>query len=156
MWGMKPSSFKDLKQALSGSSEWASLRRAWEESDSLLGLLKNKLPATLAAQVTQIRRSDPDKGIRGSQITVVARTSAAAAKLRLALADWPKELQTQGWGVQKLSVTAQRIQDIDPPAHTLKPRQPIPPQAKQAFTNLSSEIPNEALRKALSRIAKPR
>lgn len=156
MWGMKASSFKDLKQALSDSAEWTSLRRAWEESDSLLGLLKTKLPATLAAQVTQVRRSDPDKGLRGSQITVVARTSAAAAKLRLALADWPLELQAKGWGIQKLAVTAQRIQDIGPPTHTPDPRAPIPAQAKEAFTNLSAEIPNEALRKALSRIARRR
>lgn len=149
-------SFKDLKQALAGSSEWASLRRAWEESDSLLGLLGEKLPAALFAQVAQVRRSDPEKGVRGSQVTVVARTSAAAAKLRLALADWAAELQAKGWGVQKIAVTAQRIQDIGPPAHHVDPRAPIPSRAKKAFDNLSSEISNEALRKALSRIAKPR
>jgi hypothetical protein len=149
-------SFKDLKQVLAGSAEWASLRRAWEESDSLLGLLGEKLPATLFAQVAQVRRSDPEKGVRGSQVTVVARTSAAAAKLRLALADWPAELQAKGLGVQKIAVTAQRIQDIGPPAHHVDPRAPIPSQTKKAFDSLSSEISNEALRKALSRIARPR
>jgi hypothetical protein len=153
---MTASSFKDLKQALAGSSEWASLRRAWEESDKLLGLLRAKLPANLFAQVAQIRRSDPEKGVRGSQLTVVASTAAAAAKLRLALADWPTELQSKGWGVQKLAITAQRVQDIRPPIHNVAPRAPIPTQTKQDFNSLSSEVSNEPLRKALSRIARPR
>ncbi len=148
--------FKDLKQVLAGSAQWASLRRSWEESDSLQGLLSNKLPANLAAQVLQVRRSDPQKGLRGSQITVVARTAAAAAKLRLALADWPQELQAKGWGIQSLAVTAQRIQNIERPAHEVAPRSPIPGRTKQALKALSSEIPNEPLSKALARIARPR
>lgn len=148
--------FKDLKQVLAGSPQWASLRRSWEESDSLQGLLTRKLPANLAAQVLQVRRSDPQKGLRGSQVTVVARTAAAAAKLRLALADWPQELQSQGWGIQSLAVTAQRIQTIDRPAHEVAPRTPIPGEARQAMKNLASEVPSEALSKALARISRPR
>ncbi len=153
---MTASSFKDLKQALAGSSDWASLRRSWEESDSLQRLLGAKLPASLAHQVRQVRRSDPEKGLRGSQVTVVASTAAAAAKLRLALADWPDELRAQGWGIQKLTVTAQRVQEIGPPPLKMEPRKPIPGQAKTALGALSTEVSNEALRKALARIGKPR
>ena len=148
--------FRDLKQVLAGSPQWASLRRSWEESDSLQGLLTRKLPPNLAAQVLQVRRSDPQKGLRGSQVTVVARTAAAAAKLRLALADWPQELQSQGWGIQSLAVTAQRIQAIDRPAHEAAPRTPIPREARQAMKNLASEVSSEALSKALARISRPR
>lgn len=148
--------FKDLKQVLAGSPQWASLRRSWEESESLQSLLLNKLPPGLAAQVLQVRRSDPQKGVRGSQVTVVARTAAAAAKLRLALAEWPQELQSQGWGIQSLAVTAQRIQNIDRPAHEAAPRSPIPGETKKIFEQLSSETPNEALRNALAHIGKRR
>ena len=153
---MKASSFKDLQQALSGSSDWASLRRSWDESEQLLGLIAQVLPAQLVSQVAQIRRSDPSKGVRGSQVTVVARTSAAAAKLRLALADWPVTLRARGWGIQTVTVTAERAQAIGPTTHTPQPREPIPENAKVEFNRLSSEISNDALRKALSRIAKSR
>lgn len=151
---MRTLPFKDLKQALSGSSDWASLRRSWEESEELLGLLAQKLPEPLVMQVAQIRRSDPVKGLRGSQLTVVARTSAAAAKLRLALADWPLQLREKGWGIQTLTVTAQRIQDISPQAKPVAPREPIPKEARSEMGRLSSETSNEALRRALSRISK--
>jgi hypothetical protein len=153
---MTAPSFKDLNQALTGSSQWASLRRAWQESDALQGLLASKLSPSLFAQVSQIRRSDPDKGLRGSQITVVARTSAAASKLRLALADWPTELQSKGWGVQTIKVAAQRIQDVGPSVQDHRARAPIPEITKSALKSLSSEMPNEALRKALSRIGSAR
>lgn len=153
---MSASPFKDLQQALSGSPQWASLRRSWEESDGLQSLLSRKLAKNLASQVLQVRRSDPQQGVRGSQVTVVARTAAAAAKLRLVLSDWPQELQSKGWGIQSLAVTAQRIQDISPPVHQAAPRSAIPGEAKKTFEQLSSEFPNEALRKALARIGRQR
>jgi hypothetical protein len=87
---------------------------------------------------------------------VVARHAAAAAKLKLALADWPTALRQEGWGIQHLKVIAQRTQSLQPPASTLVARKKIPQAALQQFRALSDDLTNEALRRALARIARPR
>lgn len=146
--------FKSLADALSRSSDWAAIDSAWRDSEGLMAALAEHLPAALMAQVLQVRRGDPAKGIRGSQVTVVAKHAAAAAKLRLALADWESRLRAQGWGIQHVRVTTQPTQFL---AATEKPkvsRAPIPAAAKQAMRTLSQEMPNEALRQALANISR--
>lgn len=150
---MSRNSFKALASALSDSPDWASISHAWSESEDLLRALKGHVSAALAAQVTQIRRGDPARGIRGSQLTVVARNAAAAAKLRLALADWPQVLRSSGWGVQEVKVAAERSLNISAPPKAAVQRDPIPAKAKRDFLALADEMPSEALRAALSRLA---
>jgi hypothetical protein len=108
----------------------------------------------LLAQVTQVRRADPARGIRGSQLTIVAKNASAAAKLRLALAGWDQNLRAAGWGIQQIKVVEQRQQSLSEAPKPVGGRPPIPDQAAAAFAALSSEIPNEALKRALSRIGK--
>ena len=110
------------------------------------------MPEPLAALVVQVRRGDPAKGIRGSQVTVVAR-HAAAAKLRLALADWPQTLRTQGWGIQHLKITSERVQDISPPRGNIGARTPITATIRGSLGRLAQEMPNEALQRALRKMA---
>jgi hypothetical protein len=89
-------------------------------------------------------------------VTVIARHAAAAAKLKLALADWPTALRQEGWGIQHLKVIAQRAQSLQPPVSTVVARKKIPQAALQQFRALSDDLKNEALRRALARIARPR
>ncbi len=87
MGGMNAPFFKTLRDALTGSPDWAALDRGWRESEGLREALEKQLPPAMIEQVLQIRRSDPAQGIRGSQVTVVTTTASAAAKIRLTLAD---------------------------------------------------------------------
>jgi len=146
--------FKELSAALTQSSDWVSLQRAWQETESLTEALSRKLPADLMRQVVQVRRSDPAKGIRGSQLTVVASTSAAAAKLRMALADWDLELKAHGWGISEVKVTPKRAQEIPTPVRVVPNRDPIPSSAKTALQSMAQEVPEGPLKKALQRIAR--
>jgi hypothetical protein len=151
---MSPPSFKSLADALSRSPEWTAIDSAWRDSESLMAALAEQLPASLMAQVLQVRRGDPAKGIRGSQITVVARHASAAAKLRLALADWETHLRSAGWGIQHVRITAQPTQFLasnDKPKVT---RAPIPASVKAAMGLLAQDMPNEALRQALAKISR--
>lgn len=154
MGGMKAPFFKTLRDALTGSPDWAALDRGWRESEGLREALEKQLPPPMIEQVLQIRRSDPAQGIRGSQVTVVTTTASAAAKIRLTLADWPNELRREGWGIQSVRVLAQRIQDIAHPDKVRPNRAPIPAVVKQGFAQLSSEVSSEPLRAALSRISR--
>lgn len=146
--------FKELATALTQGSDWASLQRAWEETEGLTRALAEKLPESLMAQVVQVRRGDPAKGVRGSLLTVVTSTSAAAAKLRMALADWLPELKAKGWGISEIKVTPKRVQDIPTPKPVVPNRDPIPASAKQAFQDIAKETPDGPLKKALERIAR--
>jgi len=154
MGGVNTPFFKTLRDALTRSPDWAALDRGWRESEGLREALETKLSPPMMQQVLQIRRSDPAQGIRGSQVTVVTTTASAAAKIRLALADWPEALRQAGWGIQSVRVLGQRIQDI-PGSGRVKPnRAPIPATIKDGFAQLSCEVSSGPLRDALSRIAR--
>ena len=153
MWAMHDTPFKGLTDALSTSGDWASIASAWRESEGLMASLREGLPDALAALVMQVRRGDPAKGIRGSQVTVIARHAAAAAKLRLALADWPQTLRAQGWGIQHIKVIAQREQNIEPSRVPSSARAPITAEVRRDLGSLAQEMPNQALQRALRRMA---
>jgi hypothetical protein len=150
---MSPNAFKPLAVALSQSPDWAPIDRAWRETEGLTEALKAQLPGPLFAQVVQVRRGDPTQGIRGSLVTVIAKNAAAAAKLRLALADWDRVLRATGWGIAQIKIVEQRQQGLGLPEKTIVHRGPIPEQAKAAFRSLAVETQNEALRSALARLA---
>ena len=153
---MSKTAFRGLGEALRTSADWAGIDRAWRDSEDLMASVQRAIPASLASLVVQIRRDDPPRGIRGSQVTVVTRHAAAAAKLKLALADWPTALRQEGWGIQHLKVIAQRAQSLQPPVSTVVARKKIPQAVLQQFRALSDDLKNEALRRALARIARPR
>jgi hypothetical protein len=153
---MSKTAFRGLGEALRTSADWAGIDRAWRDSEDLMASVQRAIPAPLASLVVQIRRDDPPRGIRGSQVTVIARHAAAAAKLKLALADWPTALRQEGWGIQHLKVIAQRAQSLQPPVSTVVARKKIPQAVLQQFRALSDDLKNEALRRALARIARPR
>lgn len=153
---MSKTGFRGLGEALRTSADWAGIDRAWRDSEDLMASVQRAIPASLASLIVQVRRDDPARGIRGSQVTVIARHASAAAKLKLALADWPTALRQEGWGIQHLKVIAQRTQSLLPQAATALVRKKIPEAALQQFRELSDDLTNEALRRALARIARPR
>ncbi len=150
---MSLTAFKSLATALAQSADWAPIDRAWRETEGLTEALRAQVPAQLFAQVVQVRRGDPSRGIRGSLVTIVAKNSAAAAKLRLALSDWELTLRAAGWGIQEVKVVEARQQTITQERPTVAPRQPIPAQAKSALGALAKETSNPALKSALARLA---
>lgn len=151
---MAANPLQHITTGLSRANEWAVVDHAWQESEGLRAALQDLVSESLLAHVIQVRREDPPKGIRGSQLTIVAQTTAIAAKLRLALSDATPRLQATGWGIQHIRVVAQRIQDITPVAGPLgPPRADIPAHAKQALGALARSTDNEALRRALTRIS---
>ncbi len=154
MGGMKAPVFKDLQQALTQSSDWAAIDHAWQESQALTDALKRQVAASLMPQVVQVRRGDPLRGIRGSQVTVVTTTAAAAVKLRMALADWPERLRQEGFGIQQVKVVAQPQQHLPTPLRPKPNRAAIPVQIKESFANLAQETQSEPLRKALERLSR--
>lgn len=156
-WGVMPSgAFKDLNNALTQSSDWAVIDHAWQECEGLMNALAQVLSADLLRQVVQVRRSDPPRGVRGSQLTVIAGNSAAAAKIRLTLSDFSPALRAQGWGIQEIKVVAQRIQDITAPAVKMAPRGAIPEAVRLQLQELANDCANDTLRNALRRISKRR
>jgi len=149
---MASNSFQHLAESLSRGAEWAAVDRAWHDSEGLMSALKNMLPAPTFAQILHVRRNDPAKGIRGSQLTVIAQHAAGAAKLRLALADAPAALRAMGWGIQHLRVIERRVQDISAvPVAPAARRPPVPTTARAALSALADEIDNPAHRQALAR-----
>ena len=154
MGGMKAPVFTDLQQALTQSSDWAAIDHTWQESQALTDALKRQVAPSLMPQVVQVRRGDPLRGIRGSQVTVVTTTAAAAVKLRIALADWPEKLRQEGFGVQQVKVVAQPQQNLPTPIRPIPNRAAIPAQAKEAFSRLAQETQSEVLRRALERLAR--
>lgn len=153
---MSPSQFKSLADALSQSSDWAAIDSAWRDSEGLMAALSQHLSAQLLAQVVQVRRGDPAKGIRGSQVTVVAKNASAAAKLRLALAGWDAQLKAAGWGIQHVRITTQPTQFLAATDKPVVQRKPIPASTKQAMRSLAQDMPSEALRRALTKISRPK
>ncbi len=146
--------FRDLQNALTSAPDWDAVRQVWQEGQLLARLLKDALPAGLIRQVVRVRRSDPPRGVRGTEITVLARHASAAAKLRLALADWPAALRAQGLGIQTVRVTAERVQPIGEARRVVAPRDPIPQSTRQQFLVLAQGAQSEALKKALKRISR--
>ena len=153
---MSKTGFRGLGEALRTSADWAGIDRAWRDSEDLMASVQRAIPASLASLIVQVRRDDPARGIRGSQVTVIARHASAAAKLKLALADWPAALRQEGWGIQHLKIIAQRTQSLLPQAATPQTRKKIPESVRQQFRELSNNLTHEALRRALARIASPR
>ena len=153
---MSKTAFRGLGEALRTSADWAGIDRAWRDSEDLMASVQRAIPAALASLVVQVRRDDPPRGIRGSQVTVIARHAAAAAKLKLVLAEWPTSLRQEGWGIQHLKVIAQRTQSLQPRESAAPAREKIPEAALKQFRELSDGLTNEALRRALARIARPR
>jgi len=148
---MSLTAFKSVAAALAQSADWAPIDRAWRETEGLTEALRAQIPAQLFAQVVQVRRGDPSRGIRGSLVTIVAKNAAAAAKLRLALSDWELTLRAAGWGIQEVKVVEARQHTQERPQ--VAPRQPIPVQAKAAFGTLAKETSHPALKSALARLA---
>jgi hypothetical protein len=153
---MKAPVFKDLEKALTQSTDWAAIDHAWQESQALTDALRRQIAASLMPQVVQVRRGDPLRGIRGSQVTVVTTTAAAAVKLRMALADWPEKLRQEGFGIQQIKVVAQPQQSLATGLRPPPKRPPIPEQAREAFASLAKETSSESLRRALERLLRPR
>jgi hypothetical protein len=151
---MSLTDFKPVAVALSESPDWAPIDRAWRESEGLTDALRHHVPASLFTQVLQVRRGDPVRGVRGSLVTVIAKTASAAAKLRLALSDWDQALRAAGWGVQQVKVVEQRQQSLTDSPPPVKKRDPIPTAAAAALQSVANDVPNEALRRALSRLAR--
>ncbi len=156
MGGMKAPVFKDLEKALTQSTDWAAIDHAWQESQALTDALRRQIAPSLMPQVVQVRRGDPLRGIRGSQVTVVTTTAAAAVKLRMALADWPEKLRQEGFGIQQVKVVAQPQQSLATPLRPQPKRAPIPEQARVAFASLAKETSSESLRRALERLLRSR
>jgi hypothetical protein len=152
MGGMNGPFFQDLQAALKTAPDLGQIQHVWQEGQALLAAVRSLLPPTLQPLVLRARRADPVRGIRGSELAVIARNAAAAAKLRLALADQISALQAKGWGLQSIKVTAQRVQSIDTVIAPCAPRDPIPAGAKQRFTELAQTMRSEALQRALRRI----
>lgn len=146
--------FKDLRDVLKRSSGLAPIQHAWQENAELAQALSSVLSEPLFRQVIQLRRSDPEKGIRGSELTVIARNTASATKIRLVLADWVAELSARGWGIQSVKVVAQRQTGSDPVTRSLAPRSPIPAGVKQQLLALSENLSSERLRSALKKISR--
>jgi hypothetical protein len=149
---MSRTSFTSLAATLTGSEDWATIRRAWDDSEGLHKALLRKVPSGIADQVLQIRRSDPARGIRGSQVVVVMRSTAAAAKMRLLLSDWSDELQAAGWGISSVQVIARRHQGIDASAAAPAARQPIPETVRTQIRSMAADLPDGPLRRALQRL----
>jgi hypothetical protein len=145
-------SFTSLAATLTRSEDWATIRRAWDDSEGLHQALLRRVPPAMAAQVMQIRRDDPARGIRGSQVVVVMRSTAAAAKMRLLLADWFDELQAAGWGIASVQVIARRHQGIDTAPVDPPARLPVPEAARAQMRAIAAELPDGPLRKALQRL----
>ncbi len=145
--------FQHLAESLSRGADWAAIDRAWHDSEGLLEALKNMLPSTVFTQILHVRRDDPAKGIRGSQLTVITRHASGAAKVRLALADAPAALRSMGWGIQHVRVVERRAQDISAaPAMPSPRRLPVPTAARAALCALAHEIDNPKLKASLARI----
>jgi hypothetical protein len=151
---MSLTDFKSLAKALSESPDWAPIDRAWRESEGLADALRGHVPPPLFAQVLQVRRGDPARGVRGSLVTVIAKNAAAAAKLRLALSDWDQALRAAGWGIQHVKVVEQRQQSLAESIAPVKKRDPIPKSAATALQSIAKDVPNDALRRALSRLSR--
>jgi hypothetical protein len=154
MGGMQPPFFKELHQALKSSADLTQIQQVWQESQALLAAIRSLLPQGLHRQAIRARRSDPARGIRGSELTVIALNAASAAKVRLALADRIPDLQSQGWGIQSLRVIAPREQSIASIPAVVAPRAPIPAGVRQQFVTLSESIQSEPLKRALKRIGR--
>lgn len=151
---MSLTEFKSVATALSESPDWAPIDQAWRESEGLTDALRHHVPSPLFAQVLQVRRGDPLRGVRGSLVTVIAKNAAVAAKLRLALSDWDQALRAAGWGIQQVKVVEQRQQSLTDSPPPVKKRDPIPVDAAAALQSVAKDVPNEALRRALSRLAR--
>lgn len=152
---MSRTPFTSLAAALTSSEDWATIRRAWDDSEGLHQALLRKVPSGMADQVLQIRRNDPARGIRGSQVVVVVRSTAAAAKMRLLLADWSDELQAAGWGISSVQVIARRYQGIDAEPVAPPARQPVPETVRAQIRAMAADLPEGPLQKALHRLGAP-
>lgn len=151
---MKDPAFKTLELALSQAEDWQAVRRAWEDSAMLQSALAGLLPKGLASLMLSVRRGNPTSGIRGSELVVLAKNTAAAAKLRLALSQAGAELSARGLGIQTIKVLAERAQSIDRAQQPVAPRDPIPETARARFSALAEQVQSESLRQALQRISR--
>ncbi|MEY4082751.1 MAG: hypothetical protein RL483_120 [Pseudomonadota bacterium] len=83
----------------------------------------------LAQLVVGAHRSDPARGVRGSQLTIVAQQHSAAAKLKLVAKEVLEALQSEGLGFQSVSVRAQRLVTAGP-RPVKGPRPSVPATAR--------------------------
>ncbi len=154
MRGMADSSLLDLRKVLAEGPTFTAYGRLWQETEMFLMLVQERLPKSHIAHVRQIRRSDPARGIRGSQLTITVANAAAASKIRLMLADWPAELSARGIGIQSVKIVAERAITLTPAKKAPVPRRPIPVSVKTRLKELALATPNPALAAALKKLAR--
>jgi hypothetical protein len=83
------------------------------ESLALLDIVRELLAdlgqASLSKLILGAHRSDPRKGVRGSQLTIVTSQHAAAAKLQLLSPSLLQACQSRSLGFQAIAVRSQRM-----------------------------------------------
>lgn len=104
------------------------------ESLALLDVVRELLTdlgqAQLATLVLGAHRSDPRRGVRGSQLTIVTSQHAAAAKLQLLSPSLLQACQPRSLGFQSILVRSQRM--VAPIARpTARGRPDVPDAARQ-------------------------
>lgn len=104
------------------------------ESLALLAVVRELLAdlgqASLSKLVLGAHRSDPRKGVRGSQLTIVTSQHAAAAKLQLLSSSLLQACQSRSLGFQTILVRSQRM--VAPLARpTAGGRPSVPAAARQ-------------------------
>lgn len=151
---MANSPLKDLQTVLCEAPGLAVFHHAWQEHQALMGMLEKNLPPALVQQVRQVRRSDPARGIRGSQLTIIAAHTAAAAKIRMLATDWPAQFAAKGMGIQSIKVIAERPISIQPPARPRPERAPIPASVRTKLKELALASSSSALSAALKKLAR--
>jgi hypothetical protein len=91
----------------------ATLSARLTESLALLEIVRELLvdlgQAPLARLILGAHRSDPRKGVRGSQLTIVASQHAAAAKLQLLSPSLLQACQSRSLGFQTILTRSQRM-----------------------------------------------
>ena len=91
----------------------AALSARLTESLALLevvrGLLSSLGQASLSRLIVGAHRSDPRRGVRGSQLTIVTSQHAAAAKLQLLSPSLLQACQSKCLGFQTIAVRSQRM-----------------------------------------------
>jgi hypothetical protein len=105
-----------------------------DESLALLEVVRRLLVSLgqqpLARLVCGAHRSDPRRGIRGSQLTIVASQHAAAAKLQLLAPSILQGCQSQSLGFQTIVIRSQRmVASVARPAASQRPA--VPHDARQ-------------------------
>ena len=104
------------------------------ESLALLDVVRQVLiglgQASLSRLILGAHRSDPSRGVRGSQLTIVTSQHAAAAKLQLLSTSLLEACQSKSLGFQTILIRSQRMV-ATPSRPTAGGRPGVPDAARQ-------------------------